>query len=135
MTLTCVHLHVCVESSIITHMVHSVFLELLLRRMAEASDSVQVVIRKRSFDAAFKLSVVYYVEQKTNKGGARKYGVDTKYVCGWKKQTDDLETLPQEKRSSGGGRKAALSGMENILLVLTDETRVENEKKTCHCIL
>ena len=34
--------------------------------------------KKRSFDAAFKLRVVEYAEQDTNRGAGRKFGVDEK---------------------------------------------------------
>ena len=34
--------------------------------------------KKRSFDAAFKLRVVEYAEQNTNRGAGRKFGVDEK---------------------------------------------------------
>ena len=34
--------------------------------------------KKRSFDAAFKLRVVEYAEQDTNRGAGRKFAVDEK---------------------------------------------------------
>ena len=34
--------------------------------------------KKSSFDAAFKLRVVEYAEQDTNRGAGRKFGVDEK---------------------------------------------------------
>ena len=36
--------------------------------------------KKRSFDAAFKLRVVEYAEEDTNRGAGRKIGVDEK-IC------------------------------------------------------
>ena len=36
--------------------------------------------KKRSFDVAFKLRVVEYAEQDTNRGAGRKFGVDVKRV-------------------------------------------------------
>ena len=35
--------------------------------------------KKRSYDAAFKLQVVDYANHNTNRGAARKYGVDDGY--------------------------------------------------------
>ena len=55
-----------------------------LTRVAESSQ----VYRKRSFDAAFKLKVIEFAEQNTNRSAARKYGVDEKRVRDWKKQED-----------------------------------------------
>ena len=56
--------------------------------------------KKRSFDAAFKLRFVKYAEQDTNRGPGRKFGVDEKRVREWRKQKDELQTLP-----SRDGRK------------------------------
>ena len=42
--------------------------------------------KKRSYDAAFKLKVVEYGEQNTNRGAAKKNGVDEKRVRDWKEQ-------------------------------------------------
>ena len=36
--------------------------------------------KKRSFDAAFKLRVVAYAEQNTNRGAGRKFGIEEKSV-------------------------------------------------------
>ena len=40
--------------------------------------------KKRSFDAAFKLRVVEYAEQDTNRGAGRKFGVDERIVTALK---------------------------------------------------
>ena len=39
--------------------------------------------KNRSYDAAFKLKVVDYAEHNTNRGAARKCGVDEKQVRDW----------------------------------------------------
>ena len=36
--------------------------------------------KKRSYDAAFKLQVIDYADHNTNRGAARKYGVDERRV-------------------------------------------------------
>ena len=69
--------------------------------------------KKRSFDVAFKLKVVKYAIQNTNRGASRKFGVDEKRVREWKKQKDDLELLPTKtKRLPGGGCRTALPEVE-----------------------
>ena len=54
--------------------------------MAESSQ----VCKKRSYNAAFKLKVIEFTEQNTNRGAARKYGIDEKRVREWKKQRISL---------------------------------------------
>ena len=54
--------------------------------------------RKRSFDAAFKLKVVEFAENDTNRGAAKKYGIDEKRVREWKKQKMELQAGPSKKR-------------------------------------
>ena len=41
---------------------------------------VAPVIKKRSFDAAFKLRVVQFAEKGMNRGGASKFSIDKKRV-------------------------------------------------------
>ena len=42
--------------------------------------------KKRSFDSAFKLKVLEYAENTSNREAGRKYKVDEKCVRYWKKQ-------------------------------------------------
>ena len=85
--------------------------------------------KRRSFDAAFKLKVVGYAELHSNRAAARHFGVDEKRVREWKKQKNALEALPQKKRRlDGGGRKAALPGVEEELVIWIDEMRAENQQ-------
>ena len=72
--------------------------------------------QKKSFDSAFKLKVVEFAEKNSNRGAGRKFGVDEKRVWEWRKQKQQLESLPRKKR--GGGRKAALPDMEEELLAI-----------------
>ena len=44
--------------------------------------SMATTKKKRNFDAAFKLRVVEYAEQDTNRGAGRKFGVDEKNCSG-----------------------------------------------------
>ena len=46
----------------------------IAKTMAESSQ----VCKKRSYDAAFKVKVIEFAEQNTNRGAARKYGIDKK---------------------------------------------------------
>ena len=89
------------------------------------------VCKKRSFDAAFKLKVIDFAEQNTNRSAARKYGIDEKRVREWKKQKDQLETLNSKKRRlDGGGRKAALPDMEEELVTWIESLRAQNLRVT-----
>ena len=73
-----------------------------------------------------------YAELHSNRAAARHFGVDEKRVREWKKQKDVLETLPQKKRRlDGGGRKAALPGIEEELVIWMDEMRAENQQVRC----
>ena len=63
----------------------------------------------RRKEAAFKLKVVEFAEKNSNRGAGRHFGVDEKRVREWRKQKEQLESLPRKKRRmDGGGRKAAL---------------------------
>ena len=87
--------------------------------------------KKRSFDAAFKLRVVEYAEQDTNRGAGRKFGVDEKRVREWRKQKDELQTLPtKKKRLSGGGRRAELPDLEEELAAWIEALRSQNARVT-----
>ena len=93
--------------------------------MAESSQ-----VCKKSYDAAFKLKVIEFAEQNTNRGAARKYGIDEKQVREWKKQKDQLGSLNSKKRRlDGGERKAALPDMEEEI----DMDRItESTELACH---
>ena len=83
--------------------------------------------KKRCFDAAFKLSVVEFAEVNTNRGAGRQFGVDEKQVRDWRKQKDELQSLPiTKKRLVGGGRKAALPDIEQELAVWIASMRSHN---------
>ena len=95
--------------------------------MAESSQ----VCKKRSYDAAFKLKVIEFAEQNTNRGAARKYDIDEKRVREWKKQKDQLGSLNSKKRRlDGGGRKAALPDMEEELVTWIESLRAQNLRVT-----
>ena len=82
---------------------------------------VDLVRRKEALTLAFKLKVVEFAEKNSNRGAGRHFGVDEKRVREWRKQKEQLESLPRNKRRmDGGGRKAALTDMEEELLVWID---------------
>ena len=90
--------------------------------------------KKISFDSAFKLKVVEYAETNTNRGAARKYGIDEKQVRQWRLKKDELKELPRTKRRlDSRGRKARLPDMETVLVDWIDDLRSENLRITLQC--
>ena len=81
--------------------------------------------KKRSFDAAFKLKVLQYAKENTNRGAGKTYGLDEKRVREWRKQKDELQGVPtKKKRLGGGGRKATLPDMKEELAIPDRENEV-----------
>ena len=75
--------------------------------------------------------MIEFAEQNTNRGAARKYGIDEKRGCEWKKQKDQLGSLNSEKRRlDGGGRKATLPDMEEELVTWIESLRAQNLRVT-----
>ena len=87
-------------------------------------------LKKRSFDAAFKLRVLEYAEKSSNREAGRKYKVDEKCVRYWKQQKNDLACIPTKKRIPGGGRKAKLPDMEEQLATWITDQRAHNLRVT-----
>ena len=56
--------------------------------------------KKRSYDAAFKLKAVSCAEQSTNRGAARKFGVDERQIREWRQKKVELEKLPHKGAGS-----------------------------------
>ena len=77
------------------------------------------MVKKRTFKAAFKLKVINYASQYSNRVAARMHGIDEKRVREWKKQKEDLEKLPTKKQLDGAGRKAALPHVKELLVLHT----------------
>ena len=89
------------------------------------------VTKNKSYDSIFKLKVIEFVEKNSNKDAGRKFGADEKKVREWRKQKQQLETLPSKKRRlDGGGRKAALLDMEEELVAWIDVLRADNLRVT-----
>ena len=94
--------------------------------MAESSQ----VCKKRSHDATFKLKVIEFAEQNTNRGAANRYGIDEKRVREWKKQKGQPGSLNSKKRRlDEGGRKAALPDMEELVTWI-ESLRAQNLRVT-----
>ena len=94
--------------------------------MAEIQNS-----KRKSYDAAFKLSVVSFAQQCGNRSTGRRFGVNERQVRDWRKQQKQLESLKsKKKRLEGGGRKAAHPEMEEELLKWIEVLRAENLKVT-----
>ena len=70
--------------------------------------------KRKSYEAGFKLKVVDYAEEHRNKGAEREFGVSEKMVRGWRKQKDQLKTMPKSKKARRYG-VTPYTGMENEL--------------------
>ena len=79
-------------------------------------DQAMSANRKRSYDAAFKLAAVEDAEKTTNRVAARKLRVDERRIREWRQKKSDLVKIPsKKKRLEGGGRKASLPEMEEVV--------------------
>ena len=87
-------------------------------------------LKKRSFDAAFKLRVLEYAEKTSNREAGRKYKVNEKSVRYWKKKKNDLSSIPTKKRIPGGDRKAKLPDMEEQLATWITDQRAQHLRVT-----
>ena len=77
----------------------------------------RVSARKRSYDMAFKLKVVACAEEESDRGAARRFGVDEKWVREWRKlKTELAQRGPKKKRLQGGGNKTVLAADEEQLV-------------------
>ena len=66
--------------------------------------------RKRSYDMAFKLKVVACAEGESNRGAARRFGVDEKRVREWRKLKAEIaDRGPKKERLQGGGKKTVIA--------------------------
>lgn len=57
-----------------------------------------VSVKHRSFDVAFKVQVAEFAEGCNNRSAGRKFGVDEKRVREWRRQKDDLKTMPSHSK-------------------------------------
>ena len=55
-------------------------------------------VQKRTFNIVFKLRVIDYASQYSNRAAAQIHGIDEKRVCKWKKQGEELENLLAKKK-------------------------------------
>ena len=53
---------------------------------------------KRSFDMAFKQKVIAFAEKGSNRGAARKFGIDEKQVREWWKTKESISSNPSKKK-------------------------------------
>ena len=71
--------------------------------------------KKGSFDVTFKLKVVEAAEKSTNRVAAETFAVNEVNVWYWRKQKQQLQTIPGKERLPGRGRKASFRDMEENL--------------------
>ena len=77
---------------------------------------------------AFKLNVVAYAEGESNRGAARRFGIDEKRMWEWwKLKADEAERGPKHKRLKGGGKKTVLEAdKEEELVSWIESLRSQN---------
>ena len=85
--------------------------------------------KNRSYTIAFKLEVIKYAEDTSNRRAAIFYNIDRKRVQEWRKQKEKLEPIKnkdQVRALKGRGRKAKYPVLEVELL---DYIKKRREKK------
>ena len=79
---------------------------------------------RKSYDSAFKLKVVEYAEDNSNRRAAKRYKVDESCVRDWRKKKGQLVTVPSQKqRLPGAGRRLKLPDLEGQLALWIEEQR------------
>ena len=78
--------------------------------------------KRKSYEAGFKLKLVDYAEEHGNRGAEREFGVSAKLVRDWRKQKDQLKTMPKSKRAGRYG-VTPYKDMENELSELVFDLR------------
>ena len=69
-----------------------------------------------SYDAKFKLSVIAFAENLSNRKASKKFGVGERVFHGWRKRKEKLAQVPAKTQQlRGGGRKAHAPDMEEEL--------------------
>uniref|UniRef100_K7GBW1 HTH CENPB-type domain-containing protein n=1 Tax=Pelodiscus sinensis TaxID=13735 RepID=K7GBW1_PELSI len=68
----------------------------------------------KSYTADFKLSVVTYAKENGNRAAGRKFSINEKSVCEWRKEDVDIEKLNPHKRAHQG-KKAKWPNLEENL--------------------
>ncbi|CAG8583210.1 4165_t:CDS:2 [Gigaspora rosea] len=87
-----------------------------------------LVHKNRSYTVAFKLEVIAYAEDTSNRRASRFYNVDRKRVQEWRKQKTELETVKNKGQArvlEGRGRKAMYPALEKELLDYIKKKREE----------
>lgn len=78
--------------------------------------------KKRTFDVAFKLQVLDYASQDSNRAAVRIHCVNEKRVEECKKQREALEKhSAKKKRLDGAGQKAAIPDIEDVLILYIEQ--------------
>ena len=87
--------------------------------------------KKRSYDTAFKLNVVDYAENVTNRGSAAKLFVDEKTVLEWRQKKPACSCFQTKRKGVYGGcRKAADPDMAEVLFSWISDLRASNLRVT-----
>jgi hypothetical protein len=96
-----------------------------------------LVRKNRSYTIAFKLEVVAYAEDTSNRHAATFYKIDRKRVQEWKKQKTKLQTIINKNEArvlEGRGHKAMYPALEEELLDYIKKKREEKSAVTTFMI-
>lgn len=58
---------------------------------------------RRSYEAIFKLKVIAFAEEHSNKAAEREFTVSEKVIRGWRKKKTELQEMPRTKRAARYG--------------------------------
>jgi transposase-like protein len=92
--------------------------------------------RLKSYSSEYKLTVVNYAENTSNRAAERFYGVNECMIRKWRKKKDELKKPNAAKRQKleGGGRKPSLGKLEEILVERVFQERANQNHVPCKLI-
>ncbi|CAG8754052.1 18445_t:CDS:2, partial [Racocetra fulgida] len=81
--------------------------------------------KRRSYTATFKLDVINYAKQNSNRAAAREYNIDHAMVKRWCEKEEKFKVAKASSRRVGSGQKAAYPLAEDALKQWIDKLRNE----------
>jgi transposase-like protein len=86
--------------------------------------------KRFSYDAATKLRIIKFAEEKNNCAAAREFGVAESNVRLWRKQKSQIQKMPKTKQASRG-KQALYPEMERDLVTWVEHQRNDGYIVTC----